>query len=70
MNADVKFEDSGSNLSRDIRRPHFVTDDNDNDAGRWTPDNIAKRRLAGFFLTKTIQIVKIIMSRFNLLIFY
>ena len=30
----VKFGDSRSNRSRDIRLPDFVT--NDNDAGRWT----------------------------------
>ena len=32
----VKFGDSKSNRSRDIRLPHFVTND-DNDAGLWTP---------------------------------
>ena len=31
MNARVKFGDSKSNHSRDIRLPHFVTNDDDND---------------------------------------
>ena len=38
MKALVKFGDSRSNRSRDIRLPHFVTNDDDNDdAGRRTP---------------------------------
>ena len=44
----VKFGDSRSNRSRDIRLPHFVT--NDSDSGRWTYDNRAKRRIAAFCL--------------------
>ena len=36
MNTRVKFGDSRSNRSRDIRLPHFVTNDDDNDAGRRT----------------------------------
>ena len=38
MDVHVKFGDSGSNRSRDIRLPHFVTDDEraKDDAGRQT----------------------------------
>ena len=40
MKVRVKFGDSRSNRSRNIRLPHFVTNDDDNDdddAGRRTP---------------------------------
>ena len=37
----IQFDDSKSNRCRDIRLPHFVTNDNDNDAaGRRTPRRI------------------------------
>ena len=32
----VKLDDSRSNRSRDILLPHYVTNDDDNDAGRLT----------------------------------
>ena len=33
VKAHVKFGDSRSNRSRDIRLPYFITNDNDDDAG-------------------------------------
>ena len=43
----VKIGDFGSNRCRDIRLPHFVTNnDNEDDAGRLTLDNGAKRLMA------------------------
>ena len=44
MKVPVKFADSRSNRFRDIRLPHFVTndDDNDDDADHGPYDNRAK----------------------------
>ena len=36
VEAGVKFGDSRSNLSRDIRLPHFAMNDYNNDVGQWT----------------------------------
>ena len=48
VKVNVKFGDSRSNRSRDIRLPDIVTNDDDDndDAGRRTYDNRAKRRPA------------------------
>ena len=44
MNVRVKSGDSRSNRARDIRLPHFVTNDDDTDAGRRTICQQAKRQ--------------------------
>ena len=39
----VKFGDSKSSRSRDIRLPHFVTNDDDNDAGHHIRAKLVRR---------------------------